>query len=238
MNLIGHLFKAVPWIPWVPSAALIGLILWGTDPLMPDFASRQLYLRAALLVAALGLCFAYDDPSADTTDSSPSPLRRRRAIRTCLAAWPWVVLVALVLLVAGRGMDPVFILSEEVLHPLPIGRALLEASTLAVWGLAIGAVISKRWDEEPGKFGSAGLLAIYAVSWAIPEQWKPWANPNDQRWETALPWWWVAFAVGVLIVVAFSWDARIGCRLRLGPRRDGSSGRSVRKSSYSMTSGD
>jgi hypothetical protein len=238
MTLIGHLFKAVPWISWVPSAALIALILWGTDPLMPDFASKQLYLRAALLVAALGLCFAYDDPAAYTTDSSPSSLRMRRAIRTWLALGPWLVLVGATLLVVGRGMDPVFILSEEVGNEFPIGRAILEATTLGAWGLAIAAVISKRWDEEPGKFASAGLLAIYAASWAIPEQWKPWANSNDQRWETALPWWWVALAVGALIVVAFSWDSRIGWRLRLGSRPDESSGQSVTESSYSLTSGE
>lgn len=238
MTLIGHLFKAVPWIPWVPSVALIALILWGTDPLMPDFASRQLYLRAALLVAALGLCFAYDDPGAQTIDPSPSPLRSRRAIRTWLALGPWGVLVAATLLVAGRGMDAIFILNDEVLNPFPIGRALLEASTFAAWGLAIAAIISKRWDEEPGKFASAGLLALYALSWAIPEHWKPWANPNDQRWETALPWWWVAVAVGLLIVIAFSWDSRVGWRLRLGSRRDESSRRSVRVSSHSVTSGE
>lgn len=238
MTQIGHLFKAVPWIPWVPSAALVALILWGTDPLLPDFASRQLYLRAALLVAAIGLCFAYDDPGAETTDPSPSPLRGRRAIRTWLAMGPWGVLVGAILVVVGRGMDPTFILNNEVLNPFPIGRVLLEAFTLAVWGLAIAAVISKRWDEEPGKFASAGLLALYAVSWAIPEQWKPWANPNDQRWETALPWWWVALAVGLLIVIAFSWDSRVGWRLRLGSRRDESSGRSVRASSHSMNSGE
>lgn len=215
MTLIGHLFKAVSWIPWIPSAALIALILWGTDRLIPDFASRQLHLRAALLVAALGLCFAFDDPGAETTDPAPSPLRRRRAIRTWLALGPWAVLVGATLLVVGRGMDPVFILSEEVGSQLPIGRALLEATTLTAWGLAIASVVSKRWDHEPGKFASAGLLALYAVSWAIPEQWKPWANPNDRRWETALPWWWVALVVAVLVGIAFSWDARIGWRLRL-----------------------
>lgn len=238
MTLIGHLFRAVPWIPWVPSVALIALILWGTDALTPDFASRQLYLRAGLLVAALGLCFAYDDPGAETTNPTPSPLRRRRAIRTWLGMGPWAVLVGTTLLVAGRGMDPTLILNDEILNPLPLGRVLLEAFTLGVWGLAIAAVISKRWDEEPGKFASAGLLALYAASWAIPEQWKPWANPDDQRWETGLPWWWVALAVGLLIVVAFSWDSRVGWRRRLGSRRDESSRRPVRESSYSMSSGE
>jgi hypothetical protein len=209
MTLVGRLFNATPWIPWIPSAVLVALISWGSSSPLPDFPSRQLYIRAALLVAALGFCFVYDDAAAETT-----------------------------LLVGGRGMDPTFILNDEVLNPFPIGRLLLEASTLATWGLAIAAVISKRWDEEPGKLASAGLLTLYAVSWAIPEQWKPWANPNDPRWETALPWWWVALVIGLLVVVAFSWDSRVGWRLRLGSRRGESSGLSVRESSYSMTSGE
>lgn len=237
MTLIGHLFKAVPWIPWLPSAALIALILWGAAPLLPDFASRQLYLRAALLVAALGLCFAFDDPGAETTDPAPSPLRKRRCIRTWLALGPWVVLVGATLLMVGRGMDPVLILSEEVGHEFPIGRVLLEATTLAAWGLAIAAVISKRWDEEPGKYASVGLLAMYAASWAIPEQWKPWANPNDQRWEIALGWWWVALAVGALIVIAFSWDARIGWHRRVVFRSSTSGHLAARTTSRRSKSG-
>jgi hypothetical protein len=190
------------------------VILWGADSLPPAFASRQLHIRAALLVVALGLCFVYDDPAAETTDPAPSPLRKRRAVRAVLGVGPWGVLIAATLLVVGQGMEPTFILSDEVPNPLPIGRILLEASAMAAWGLAIASVISKRWDEEPGRFASAGLLVLYAVSWAIPEAWKPWANPTDQRWETALPWWWATFAIGVLIVIAFSWDTRVGWRLR------------------------
>lgn len=230
-----HLQRAVPWLPWLPSAALVAVILWGADSLLPDFASRQLYIRAALLVAALGLCFVYDDPGAETTDPAPSPLRRRRIGRTMIGVIPWGILITTVLAFAGRGMEPTFILSDEIPNPLSIGRVMLEASTMATWGLAIAAVISKRWDEEPGTTASAGLLALYAVSWAIPEQWKPWANPNDQRWETALPWWWVTFAIGLLIVVAFSWDSRVGWRLRT--HRFKSGGRSVRVDTYSVTSG-
>lgn len=218
MRLLRHLTRAVPWIPWLPCAALVAVLLWGADSLLPDFAGRQLYIRAALLVAALGLSFVYDDPGAETIDPSPSPLRRRRVGRTVIGVVPWGILVVTVLIITGRGMEPTFILSDEIPNPFPIGRVLLEASTMATWGLAIAAVISKRWDEEPGKVASAGLLALYAASWVVPEQYKPWANPNDQRWESALPWWWATFAIGLLIVVAFSWDSRVGMRMNVRSR--------------------
>lgn len=210
--LLRHLVRAVPWIPWFPSAALVALILWGTSSLLPDFASRQLYIRAALLVAALGISFVYDDPAVETTDPAPSPLWKRSSIRTLLGAIPWAILVTATLLVAGRGIEPRFILNEDVLNPLPVGRILLEGSTMAAWGLAIAAVISKRWEDEPAKFATAGLLALYAASWVVPETWKPWAGPNDSRWDTVLPWWWAALGIGLVVAIAFSWDSRVGWR--------------------------
>lgn len=215
--LLRHLLRAGPWLQWLPVTVLIALILWATSELFPDFASRQLYFRAALLVAALGICFVYDDPASETSDPTPSPLLKRRSIRTLLGITTWAGLVALTLIVAARGMDPVLVLSEEISNPFPVGRVLLEGSTMAAWGLAIAAVIAKRRDDEPGKFSSVALIAIYAISWMIPDQWKPWADPSDPRWDTALPYWWLALTLGLTVVLAFSWDSRVGWRLRRQP---------------------
>lgn len=210
MSLLRRLARAGPWVPWLPVAGLVGLVLWPMTSLMEDFGSRQLYIRATLLVAALGLSFVYDDPASETTDPAPSSLRKRRGLRTLLGVLPWATLVTSILVVAAQGLDPVLILNAEVPNPLPVGRLLLEAATIASWGLAIAAVIAKRRDDEPGKFASAALLALYALSWMIPDQWKPWADPFESRWETALPYWWLALALGVALAVAFSWDARVG----------------------------
>lgn len=221
MTLLRRLLKAGPWVPWLPVAGLVGFVLWSMTSMMENFASRQLYIRTALLVAALGLSFVFDDPASATTDPTPSPLRTRRSLRTLLGSIPWAALVAATILTAGHGLDPVLILNSEVPNPLPVGRVLLEATTMASWGLAIAAVIAKRWDNEPGKFASAALLALYAASWMIPDQWKPWASPPEPRWETALPYWWIALALGVGLAMAFSWDARIGVRnTPRGPARE------------------
>jgi len=191
--------------------------------LQPDFASRQLYLRGGLLLAALALSFAFDDPAAETTDSTPSPLRLRRSVRLLISLLPWATLVAVVVSAGAKNMDPVILLSAP-LNPeeLPVGRLLLEAATMASWGLAAASVLASRWDDEPGRIASGALLIGYAAAWMIPEQWKPWANPADPRWQTALTWWWVALGVGVLVTVAFSWDSRQRGPLRSFLRRRGS----------------
>lgn len=214
MSLGLRLAKAIPWVQCLPGVALIGLMMWGMSSLQPDFASRHIYLRGALLVAALGLSFSYDDPAAETTGATPSPLRFRRGIRTLIGLTPWGVLVGVVVLIATQGMTPMFALSAKLPNALPIGRILLEASTMGAWGLAIAAGLAKRWDAEPGRLASAGLLVLYAAAWTVPDQWKPWATPGDPRWDTGLPWWFAALTTGVLIAVAFSWDTRIGLRPR------------------------
>jgi hypothetical protein len=117
----------------------------------------------------------------------------------------------MVLLWAGTqaGLDPVWLTSiEPEKAALPIGRLLLEAATMGVWGLAFASVIARRWEDEPGRIASAALLGLYGLSWMIPERWKPWSDPSDLRWKAVLPWWWVTFAVAVVVAVVSSWDSR------------------------------
>jgi hypothetical protein len=200
----------VPWVPWLPVLALSGLFAWAISDLQPDFPSRQLYLRAGFLLVGLGLGFAFDDSAAPTTDPTPSPLHRRRLIRLGVFLLPWSAALGVLLWGAAQGgLDPVWTTSVEPREPeLPVGRLVLEAATIASWCLAIASVVAKRWDDEPGMIASAALLALYAGSWMTPERWKPWAYPTAERWTTALPWWWLAFALGVLVMLSFSWDSR------------------------------
>jgi len=123
---------------------------------------------------------------------------------------PWVTGVVILFWAGSQGgIDPVWRTSlQPERSELPIGRLILEAATMACWGLAIAAMITKRWDDEPGKIASATLLGLYAVSWMVPERWKPWSDPNDLRWETVLPWWRVALCAAVVVAVVSSWDSR------------------------------
>lgn len=210
MILVRRLIPAIPWMPWVPVSLIVALLVLAISDLQPDFPSRQLYLRGGMLVTALALAFAFDDPAATTTDSAPLPLRIRRLLRTLVSLVPWGTAVT-VLIWAGAsgGLPPELILSAAAERSqLPVGRLLLEAGTMAIWGLAVASVVSSRWDDEPGKVASAALMVLYAAAWLVPEQWKPWADPTDSRWVTAHPWWWVVLILGGTITVASSWDAR------------------------------
>jgi hypothetical protein len=214
MTLISRTIKAMPWRPWAPVTAAVALVAWSAGSYPPDFPSRHLYLRAGLMVIGVGLAFILDDPAAETTDPAPSPLRQRRAIRVIAGLSVWLGLATGLFLLGARDMDVVFVYDPEMDAALPVGRLLLEGVTMAACGLAIAAIISKRWDDEPGKIASASLLVLYAASWAVPERWKPWASPNDDRWTTGYPWWWAALALAALVLIAASWDARVGWSTR------------------------
>lgn len=222
MTLLARTIRAMPWLPWLPVAVLVGFIGWSIDGFPPDFASRHLYLRSGMMAIGLGLAFVFDDPAAETTDPAPVSLRLRRAIRVIVGLAVWLCLAIALFVLGARGMNVVFIYDPELTAALPLGRLLLEGLTMAAFGLAIAAVISKRWDDEPGKIASAGLLVLYAASWTIPEHWKPWADPSDARWTTSHPWWWAGLAIAVLVVLTLSWDARVGWSSgRLTRRRAG-----------------
>lgn len=221
MTLLRRLVPAMPWVHWVPVGVAIGLLAWLMSRLQPDFDGRQLYLRAGLLLAALGYSFAFDDPAAETTDGSPAPLRTRRLLRALIAFVPWAVLIAVLLAFGATGMKPMMVLSPELTgSEFPVGRLLLEAATIAAWGLGTAACVSYLRDDKPGWIASSAVLAYFALAWMVPDKWKPWASPSEPRWSTALPWWWVALAIGVLTAVVFSWDAR-RTRMRSGFAQSG-----------------
>ncbi len=198
MTLFRRLVPAVPWVVWAPTAGLVFVLALVISDLRSDFPSRNLYLRAALLVLALGFSFAIDDPASVTTESTPSPLWKRRVYRLLLFLAPWIVLVAIVLW-SGTigGVEPKLTPGPSWVSELPIGRLLLEGAAMAAVGLAIAAVIAFRKEDEPGKYASLALLGLYVVSWATPEQWRPWRLPSDPHWNLSQTMWWAALLVGV-----------------------------------------
>ena len=208
MTLIRRLAPAVPRVQWLAVTVMLVLLAWAVSDALPTRLPAHLATRRPS-GSSLGICFAFDDPAAPTTDPVPSPLRKRRGIRVVWGMLPWSLALAGLLVVGASGMEVHFESRRPATPPLPLGRLLLEGTTLAVTGLAIAAVIAKFWDNQPGKLAAPTLLALYAASWALPEQWGLWARPSDLWWTTIRPWW-APLLLGALVRVVLSWDSRLG----------------------------
>ncbi len=209
MMLLRRLIPALPWIVWAPTAGLSLVLAYVISDLRSDFPSRNLYLRAALLVIALGFSFAIDDPASVTVESTPSPLWKRRIYRTLLFAAPWAALVGLVLW-SGTigGVEPALSPSATGVTELPVGRLLLEGAAMAAASLAIAALIATRKEYEPGRHAALVLLGLYIISWATPEQWRPWRLPSDPHWNLSQNIWLVVLLIGTSVFLLASMDGR------------------------------
>jgi hypothetical protein len=218
--------RSTPLLGFAPAGIIALALAWTASRQPTGTTARLLPTRLAILALAIATAFVFDDPAARLTDPVPSPLRVRRLIRTMTASVPAAVLVWLVLLVASTDMDlvrviasedsnlvqveeaPQMPISEPVPSPFPGGRIALEAATLIVFTLATAAAVSRRGENEPGRITTSVLLGVYAITWMIPDSFKPWADPSNSRWETGAPWWWVGLGGFVVIGVTLSWDVR------------------------------
>jgi hypothetical protein len=232
LKLIPAVLRSTPRFGLVPAgllAAVMGLVA-GRQPFAAEF--RFLPTRLAVLSIVIAAGFVFDDTAKPTTDSVPSPLRLRRWIRALFGLLMAAGLFAIVIPFASDGMNLVAVVNSDValgdadeaatMEPeFPWGRIALEMATMIGFTLAIAAVTSRRSESEPGRIATGVMLGVYATTWMIPEMYRPWANPMDQRWDTDAIWWWVALGVVWGVAVVFSWDSRAG---RLLPRRRGSVG--------------
>ena len=204
-----YLRSSTPTLVWIPVLATIGLLAYLMKDLSPDFPSRQIHVRSGLLLAALGLCFAFDDTAAPVTGTSPKPLRGRRIHRLALSTLPWALAIGLILWAATQGgLDPAIIAASDQPY-LPIGRLAVEAIAKAVLGLGLAAWIGSRWTDEPGNLAAVALLGLDLTLWAISLRWTPaWADPLDGRWGATLEMWGAVIAIGAIVTTYFSWDVR------------------------------
>lgn len=223
LKLISSVLRCTPRIGFIPVgviAVVLGVVA-GRQPLGPEY--RFLPTRLAVLAIVIAAGFAFDDPAKPTTDSVPSPLRFRRGIRAFFGMLMAAGLFAIVILFASDDMDLVAVVNSEValgdadeaaiMQPeFPWGRLALEMATMIGFTLAVAAATSRRSESEPGRIATGVMLGLYATTWMIPEPYRPWAGPTDQRWATSAIWWWVALGTTWGVAVVLSWDSRAGGR--------------------------
>lgn len=210
LPVLKHVISAVPKMIWLPVFFVVGPLAVATTKQIAEFPSRQLYIRAGLVAAALGLCFAFDDPAAPTSDAVPTPLRKSRLPRLLFSLIPWSVAVGVTIWGGVQGLDPVLLAVDPTAGPhLPLGRLIIEALTIAVTGLAIASIIASRWSDEPGPSASAVLLGLSVLLWAASMRWTPaWADPMDARWGVTMGYWGGTLIAASFVTALFSWDSR------------------------------
>lgn len=203
LDLLRHSVKAVSWRPLAPAAGLVVILAWVLPRQPVDLEARHLLLRLGLTVAAVWVAFLFDDPASTLAAATPTRLWIRRSVRVLLGFVPWAASVAILLIATGWQL-------EALGQPIPSGRFVAEACTMAIWALAIASVIAQNWDEEPGRLAAVIILSLSVTAWILPEPAHPWSLPGQPNWDTVGRWWSAALAIGVVVVVVFSWDSRHG----------------------------
>jgi len=210
--------RATPLVGFIPAGAVavvLGIVA-GRQPTGAEF--RYLPLRLAVVSLVCAVAFIFDDPAKTFCDPAANPLRIRRGIRALTGVLAASCLFAIVLIPASNGMNLVIDASQTAMGreeltaqpELPWGRPALEMGTMIGFTFAIAGAVARRGEAEPGRITSAVVLGAYALSWMIPEPYKPWADPLDQTWTTGAKWWWAALFFVWMSALIFSWDSRVG----------------------------
>ena len=145
------------WLPTartLPRAAPLALACAAIGLMGLTFASRfpqepadPLTVRLALLLAALMVVWAFEDPAAATVDPTPVGRARLRALRATTRAAAWACVMPLVLAMTA---------AEHA-----SGRYALEAATIMTWALAMSAVAARSGEAESRTPETVGRGAGY-----------------------------------------------------------------------------
>ncbi len=107
----------------------------------------------------------------------------------------------------GGAKDPGEGMSAQT--ELPWERLALEMATMIGLSVAIAGAVARRGEAEPGRITSGTLLGAYALSWIVPDDYRPWADPLDQRWTTGAKWWWAALILVWVSTLIVNWDSQV-----------------------------
>jgi hypothetical protein len=192
--------RAVGWVPPLAAFSLsLGLLALAVRPgLALTPVQVMLWLRLAMIVAALGCAFLLDDPSEPTTEGVAGSLLLRRALRVALllpaaAAW-WVAVVWRV-----RAVYPGL--------PLPLAALTLEATGLLAMTLALAAAGSRLAPERRGGVVAApALLTLASAAFLLPARVALYAPPGSEGWDGAHRRWEILLGLALMTFATASRD--------------------------------
>ncbi len=224
--------KTLPLRPFLVAAVLAVALAWMATLQPPETGFRLLPVRLGIMILTVYSAFLFDDPAGGLTDAAPHPLRLRRLLTASYGYILVFAVLGMVVAIASKGMDVVWTVKEPAANathdttfvigpsPYPIGRLVLETSTSVALALAVAALISRRDRDQPGRLASTVVLGAFLISALVPEAYRPWADPSDQRWATGANWWWTALCAFLVVGMVISWEARYRALPHL-PRRAG-----------------
>ena len=213
---------------WTPlfAACVAGLVAFEIarpkfylEPIMPPMIRA---FRLSMLMIALGVPFALDDPSEETVASAPTRLWVRRAVRIALAgpviAAAWLLLVWY----ASHTLEHLPTYSEGPEPPIPavglpawgLGRQFV---TIVITALALSALGARLLPERIGSIAAGpALLAIIGATMLLPARLTLFVvDPILRVWTKAQNRWTIALAVATVWLMHTGRDSG---RLRLGAR--------------------
>jgi cytochrome bd-type quinol oxidase subunit 2 len=152
-------------------------------------------LAIALTASAAG--FTFDDNAADTLESSPTTIGRRR--------WLRVVITGSVV-ASGWLLDLLAMRRDGINAGHLIDHRTLALAALAATAIAIAAVVNHHeLDQQGGAVGATSAVFVLAATEVLSVRWPAQfpsvisdATPNDR-------WWWL-LATATVVIVWFSRD--------------------------------
>ncbi|MCK9897293.1 hypothetical protein [Frankia sp. AgB32] len=194
-SLVGPTLRATRQIPLLVGATLAAALVvapaaGGTDL---DVGSWAGLLRFAAMIAALGVTFVLDDPSAATTSVLPVSRALRYALRVAVAV-PASVLGWLAAATAGHQVAV-----SHVSTPLRLPALTLEAATIFVLAVAITVGVARlRPDGSIGVVAAPVYLIVVGALYALPGRAALFVATTSAQWDEVHQIW------GLLLIVSTS----------------------------------
>ncbi len=193
-SLVRPTLRATRQVPLLVGATLAAALVVapaasGTDL---DVGSWAGLLRFDAMIAALGVTFALDDPSAATTSVLPVSRGLRHALRVAVAVPASVLGWLAAAATAGHQVAV-----SHVSTPLRLPALTLEAATVFVLAVAITVGVARlRPDGSIGVVAAPVYLIVVGTLYALPGHAALFVATTSARWDEVHQIW------GLLLIVS------------------------------------
>lgn len=169
--------------PAAAAAASIGLMALSLLDRGPGDPAVPTTVRVALLLTALMVTWAFDDPADGLVAPTPLGRVRLRVIRALTVLPPWAIVLGSVLMMSGEPQGP--------------QRYMVEGGAMMLWMLCLAAVAARFGSAEPGRVAMAVMLPLVGVALllVVPER-LLWGAPNMASRPARV--WLVLLAIGAV----------------------------------------